>query len=196
MNDNFKIAVTGGIGSGKSTVTALLKEKGYAVFDCDSSAKRALKNRKVIKEIKKCFPYAVKGFLFPKVNKKTLAESVFACEEKRKKLEGITHPVILKEVLSKADNTHKTAFIEVPLLFEGGYAEYFDKTLVILRNKEARIKSVMARSNLSEEQVLERMAAQADYDSLDLSGCAIVRNDGTIEDLKKNVDSALAEILK
>lgn len=187
MKKCVKVAVTGGIGSGKTSVLAILKNLGYKVYNCDESAKKALKNRKIIKSIKKQFPFAVSGVIFPRVNKKLLADKVFADEKARKQLEMITHPFIVNDVIKKAEKEGGISFIEVPLLFEGGYQNLFDKTIVILRDKTERIKSVMERSNLTEQEVLARMNSQIEYDKKDFSNYIVIVNNGDKEQLEKDV---------
>ena len=187
MKKCVKVAVTGGIGSGKTSVLAILKNLGYKVYNCDESAKKALKNRKIIKSIKKQFPFAVSGVIFPRVNKKLLADKVFADEKARKQLEMITHPFIVNDVIKKAEKEGGISFIEVPLLFEGGYQNLFDKTIVILRDKTERIKSVMERSNLTEQEVLARMNSQIEYDKKDFSNYIVLVNNGDKEQLEKDV---------
>ncbi|MBR0188838.1 MAG: dephospho-CoA kinase, partial [Clostridia bacterium] len=68
-------------------------------------------------------------------------------------------------------------------LFENDLQGYFDKIIIITRDKEKRIASVKARSNLSEEEIISRMNAQVDYDKLDLSAFTVIKNDGNISDL-------------
>lgn len=188
---SVKVAVTGGIGSGKTSVIEILKGKGYRTFNCDKSAGKALKDRAVIKKIRKYFPFAVKGYIFPRVDRKSLAEKVFSNEESRKTLEMITHPYIVDDVIKNAEKHAGVSFIEVPLLFEGGYQNLFDKTMVVVRNKEERIKSVIERSNLTREEVLARISAQVNYDEMDLSNYAVINNDGNKENLLEQIETYL-----
>ena len=189
-----KVAVTGGIGSGKTSVIEILNGKGYRTFNCDESASKALKDRAVIKKIRKYFPFAVKGVLFPKVDRKLLAERVFSNEESRKTLEMITHPYIVGDVIKSAEKCEGVSFIEVPLLFEGGYQNLFDKTVVVVRDKEERIKSVIERSNLTKEEVIARMNAQVDYDEIDLSKHIVINNDGSKETLLEQIKECIKKL--
>ena len=85
-------------------------------------------------------------------------------------------------------------FIEVPLLFEKGYQQSFDKVIVVLRNKEQRILSVIKRSNLTKEQVVARIENQVDYDKIDLSKFIVINNDKDEKELKEKVISALENL--
>lgn len=197
---NRVIAVTGGIGSGKSTALKILSDKGYKVVSCDEINRLVYEIPQVKEKLKEIFPSAVYGKV---VNKKEISAIVFSDKEKRKALENLLHPIIVSEAFREAENCDSkdgTAFVEVPLLFEGGYEEKFDKTLVITRNREDRIKSVMKRSALSRKEVEARMNAQFDYDNLgDCNKLGegryyVIRNDKTPVDLEKSVESFLTSL--
>ena len=83
--------------------------------------------------------------------------------------------------------------MEVPLLFERGFAQNFDKIIVITRAKEERINSVKERSHLSEEEILSRIDKQIDYDKFDFTPYIVIKNDGTKEDLAAAVIKAIEE---
>ena len=100
----------------------------------------------------------------------------------------------MEEIERRAEKNTGVTIVEVPLLFECGYEKYFDGVIVITREKEERIKSVISRSNLTREEVIKRMKNQVDYDSFDLSPYAIIKNDGDIETLKKKVLSATKDL--
>ena len=87
----------------------------------------------------------------------------------------------------RAQKNDGVTFIEVPLLFETNAQDNFDKVLVIKRQLTERINSVMKRSNLTKEQVLERINAQFDYDNNDLKNCVIINNDDSIESFRQAV---------
>ena len=180
------IAVTGGIGSGKSSVLQILNDNGYPVFSCDEIVNNLYKDRKIKLQLKVLFPTAVKGEKRLTVDKKTLSKLCFESLENRKKLENFTHPLILKKAIGKIKKTKAPlCFLEVPLLFEGGYESLFDGVLVIVRDKKLRIESVKTRSNLTEMEILDRINAQIDYDKLNLSKYLVIVNDGNLDNLKE-----------
>ena len=114
-----KIAITGGIGSGKTTVSNLIKEKGYPVYSCDEIYKELIDSTIYIKEIEKAFPAAIKQ---GKINRKGLAEIVFSNEQERKRLNEIAHPLIMKTLLDHiSQRENELIFAEVPLLLEGNF---------------------------------------------------------------------------
>ena len=197
---NRVIAVTGGIGSGKSTALKILSDKGYKVVSCDEINRSVYEIPQVKEKLKEIFPSAEDG---GELNKKEISAIVFSDKEKRKALENLLHPIIVSEAFLEAENCDSkdgTAFVEVPLLFGSGYENKFDKTLVIIRNLEDRIKSVMKRSGLSRREVEARINAQFDYDKL--GDCVklgegryhVIRNDKTLCDLEKGIDLFLTSL--
>ena len=181
---NIKVAITGGIGSGKSSVLKAVSELGYKTISCDQITTDLYQKRKVLRLLKKLFPSAVTGFIRLKLNRAELAKHAFSSDTGYAKLTNAITPLIIKEVERRALKMDGTIFVEVPLLFECNYQDSFDKVIVVTRNKATRIQSVMERSNLLEDQVIERMNRQVDYDSLDLNDYIVINNDGDIESLK------------
>ena len=157
-----RIAITGGIGSGKSTVLALLREMDYAVFSCDDIYADLLKDADYIQKIQAVFPAVVKN---GSIDKKALSETVFSNEQKRKKLNEIAHPLIMQSLFEKMNEQNGVVFAEVPLLFEGGYSSKFDGVIVVMREKQGRIEAITMRDNISKIQAEQRIKAQFDYDS-------------------------------
>ncbi len=193
---NVKIAITGGIGSGKTALVNLIKKMGYAVFSCDEICGGLYKKRKVLKKIKSLFPTAIKGKLFLKADKKEISRLTFADEKKNQSLKELLHPLIMESLIKNMDKKEGLIFAEVPLLFEGGFEKDFDRVIVVKRDREKRIDGVNKRSNLTREETENIMLSQVDYDSLDLSPYIVVENDGSLEDLKEKVVSMIKEILK
>lgn len=188
------IAVTGGIGSGKTFFTEILKEKGFSVVSCDQIAREIFEYRFVKKKLKKLFPSAVSGKIFLKVDRKKISDIVFVDKDALSRLNALTHPIIVDETIKRAKKLKSPVFVEVPLLFEGNYAHLFDKTVVVMRDKNARIESVVSRSNLSYLEVVSRMNNQVDYDSLDLSPYIVINNDGSRESLESQLYAMLQKI--
>ena len=182
-----RIAITGGIGSGKSLVLETLEKHGYPTLSSDKIVKELYKKPYVKKLLKDIFPTAVKGEKRLTIDYKTLSELAFKNKTSNKKLTKAITPLVLEEILKKTKSVKKTTFVEVPLLFECGFENNFDKTIVVLRDKNNRIKSVINRSNLNEEQVKERMNFQVDYDKKDFSNYIVIKNDKEKIDLINQV---------
>lgn len=186
MDKTIKIAVTGGIGSGKSLAIKALSDSGYSTVSCDEIAKNLYDKMEVRAKLKLLFPNAVsKDLSF--VDRKAISDEVFCDKAKLKALNDLTHPLIVKEAIELAETNGGLNFIEVPLLFEGGFEKLFDGVLVVKRSKEKRIESVKLRSSLSEEEIVARMNNQVDYDNLDLSETTVIFNDGSPDELKQTV---------
>jgi dephospho-CoA kinase len=171
------IAITGGIGSGKSYLLSILKKMGEQTISCDEITKWLYQTPQVIKTVGKMFPSAKKGFFKKSLDKKIISQIVFTDKQKHKELTDYLTPIILQESLSQAKKMQGRVFVEVPLLFECNAQGYFDKVIVVKRDKDARVQSVIDRSKLTEEEVLQRMNNQFDYESADLSNYIVVFND-------------------
>ena len=170
MQNNKKIiAITGGIGAGKSSVLEIVKGLGYLVIESDQIVKNLYKKRRVLRKIKTILPGCVSGKVILKPNKKLIAERIFNSASDYEKLTGYLTPLVIKKIFSTAKNTkNKLIFVEVPLLFERSYQDLFDGVIVVKRELNARIESVIKRSNLTREQVLERIKAQVNYEEMSL----------------------------
>ncbi len=159
-----KVAITGGIGSGKSTVLQTIKNLGYPVFSCDEINGELIRQPEYVKKIATLFPSCVKE---KEIDKETLAKIIFSDDAARKKLNQAAHPLIMQRLLSKIDECKTPlVFAEVPLLFEGDFVEFFDIILIVTRPLEDRIKSIVKRDKIDCERAKERILAQFDY-SLD-----------------------------
>ena len=191
MQSNVKIAVTGGIGSGKSVVCDYIKKQGYPVFSCDSVYSELLTSAEFLKKINDEFGGVLKND--GSLNRQALSEAVFNNEAALKKLNSITHPEIMSAALKKMDGM-RLAFLEVPLLFENGLENLFDGVIVVLRDKEDRISSVMARDKTDREHVLLRINKQFDYKKFDFTKYYVIHNCGNLADLEQKTLTTLQKI--
>lgn len=160
----IKIAITGGIGSGKSTVLSILKKNGFAVFSCDEIYREISKTESYINKVQEHFPFVVKQ---GQIDKKALGELIFRETQARNKLNQISHPLIIKELFIRMENaTGNLVFAEVPLLYETQEKMSFDAVILVARDKEERIKSIVDRDGISISEAKRRISAQVDYDNL------------------------------
>ena len=194
MTQNKKIyAVTGGIGCGKTAVSGIIRREGYPVFSCDEIYAGMTKGGELVKKLEEKFG----GVTLPdgSLDRRALSSRIFADDDARRALDKITHPAIMKELFSRAaDSDSKVVFCEVPLLFENGFEKLFDGVIVVTRPLAQRVKAVMERSGLSENEVLARIDAQFDYGKADLTDCYVVSNDGDMDELDKKVKKILQNI--
>ena len=194
-----KVAITGGIGSGKSTILKILRDEGYVTFSCDEIYKELIFDELYIKTIALHFPEAVENNT---INKQKLAELVFSCNEKRRLLDSIAHPLIMERLEEKIlQSKSNIVFAEVPLLFEGGYHTKFDEIIVAKREKKDRVRAVLQRDKTDEKSVLSKMDAQFNYDSyegelfLKNIDAKILYNNQSIENLKKQLMIFINELM-
>lgn len=190
------IAITGGIGSGKSLLTDYFASLGYAVLSADEIYSDLLKDEYFVKGI--CDAVGVRAVLLNgryTLDRKAVAEKVFGNPAERKKLDDFTHGAIMREMFSRANDCCGVVFCEVPLLFEGGYDKYFDCVIVVFRNENERISSVVSRDNKSEELVKEIIKNQYDYSKLAENGHTIfVENNGTPRFLYEKANEIIEKI--
>ena len=179
----IKIAITGGIGSGKSVALQILKELGCKVFSCDKISRTIYRDAEVKAEVEKIFGKEVFSS-DGRVIRKRLAKKVFVDKTLVKKLNGITHGKIRHKLLSSMERVNGIAVAEVPLLFESGMDGDFDKVIVLMRDTDERISSVQKRDNLSKEEVLKRIANQFDYANIGQTAHTIIYNDGDFNSLR------------
>lgn len=190
---NIKIAVTGGIGSGKSTVLKMISDLGYPVVSCDKVYADLLLDEgfvRLISDEMGVLPLIFGGRLT--LDRKSIAKIVFNDELMLKKLNEVTHNAIFQKAFTIYDE--RIVFYEVPLLFEGGYVELFDDVFVVLRNYEDRVQSAINRDGLSREEVERKIRNQVDYDKIDLSNYTVIRNDSVVDELKKCVERVIKQV--
>ena len=189
----LKIAVTGGIGSGKSAVMRILAEEGYRTFSADAIARTIYEDAALRQKVAEQFPGCldVRG----EVDRRALAAIVFGDKEKIAALNALTHPYIMQKLFAEMDACDAPAFAEVPLLFESGTAQLFDRVIVVMRDLPARIRAVCERDGIGEREALLRVQSQFDYENNSLNGHTVVYNNGTPEQLRSRVVQVVHEIL-
>ena len=185
------IGLTGGIGSGKTTVAALLAQKGAFVIDTDLLAREVVEPGPVLDAIRREFGDAVirpDGTL----DRPALARIIFADDTKRARLNQLTHPEILKRVLGIIATQPPDAMVVVvvPLLFESGFERSCDQVLVVLAPPEQRRQRLQERDGISGTEVEARMRAQLPDAEHERRADIIIRNDGNLTALGREVDRA------
>lgn len=192
MKQNKKIAVTGGIGSGKSTVMKIIAGKGYPIFSCDEIYSQLTSDRDFLNILHHSFGDILNGD--GTLDRKKLSEIVFNNPAKLAELDKITHPAIYKEMFRMADEAGGICFCEVPLLFESGAESLFDGVIIVMRNEEQRIKSVTARDKLPEQDVKKRISNQFDYNSADFAMYYVIHNCGDLSELERQTEEIIKKI--
>jgi dephospho-CoA kinase len=188
------IGLTGGIGSGKTTIANHFKTAGIPVYIADDEARKIMQTYEIIEEIKKTFGSAV--FENDILNREKLAQIVFGDAEKLKLLNAIIHPAVKKHFHNWILDHKNSPFIiyEAAILFESGSYKDCDKIITVTAPMESRIQRVIQRDNTTREQVLNRINAQWNDDQRIAKSDFVIENDSP-EIAKSEVDNIL-KILK
>ena len=191
--------LTGGIAAGKSTILDFFKTYGCKVYDADQIARQVVEVGSVgLKQIAEEFGQEVLN-ADQTLNRKKLAEIVFSDSEQLKKLNNITRPLIKKRILkiiadTKASDENTLSIFEIPLLFEGGYQQYFDGIITIYVSEEVQLKRLMNRNNLTREVALDRINSQMSMsEKLDRADF-VIDNSGDLTHLADEFDKLISQL--
>ena len=187
----YKLGITGGIGSGKSTVCNYLNNKGASVFDSDKKSKELLLNNVSLqKKIINTFGNHVTNNNELELSK--LASYVFQKQPLQKKLNSIIWPKVfelIKISANKEKKNHTKLFIvEAALLIEANFNHYFDSILLITASEPIRIKRVLKSKNIPEKQIQQRITLQMPDKEKKLYAQNIIENNGSIENLYQKIN--------
>uniref|UniRef100_A0A914MIQ4 Dephospho-CoA kinase n=1 Tax=Meloidogyne incognita TaxID=6306 RepID=A0A914MIQ4_MELIC len=189
------VGLTGGIGTGKSAVTNILRKKNYTVIDTDKIARAVVEpGKKAHKRIKEEF-----GIEYFKdddqLDRVELGAKVFADSEMRRKLNEITHPEIIKEVFREIMfsilKLNKIVFLDVPLLYETKMQKFVCKVAVTSCAEEIQMQRIIERDGLTENEAKQRINAQMSMREKVKRADFVILNNGTIDDLEREVNDML-----
>ena len=183
-----RIAITGGIGVGKSTACDIISKMGYKVVSADETYKELLADKNFVKKINELLD--IKSEVF---DKNAVSQAVFNDREKLKTLNEFTHEKIIRKMFEKTDG-EEISFHEVPLLFESGFEKEYNGVIIIKRDLEERINSVSKRSGLSRAEILKRIENQVKYENLPKNKHTVIINSDGFENFAKKVRAVVEEI--
>lgn len=186
-----RIGLTGGIGSGKSTVAKILAEQGFPIIDADKIAREIVEpGQPALAELALKFGDGIineDGSL----NRQALANIAFADEESRQALNDITHPRInarTEELFAEAEADGKDAAVwDMPLLIDQGYQDRVDTVIVVDVDAETRVQRLVEHRGLDEDDARRRIASQIDDATRREAAHHIVDNNGELEALEPQV---------
>ncbi|PAM95037.1 dephospho-CoA kinase [Flavobacterium sp. IR1] len=180
------IGLTGGIGSGKTTIANYFQELGVPVYIADDGAKKVMRSDEVVKRIKMAFGESI--FEEGVLNRANLANIVFNNAEELKKLNAIVHPAVKKDfqawLLQHKNYTY--VIYEAAILFESGTYKDCDVIITVTAPEETRIERVLKRDNTTRAQVLSRMRMQLN-DEIRISKSNYVINNDNLKKAKEEI---------
>ena len=203
----MKIGITGGIGSGKSYISRLLEARGYAVYDCDSAAKRLIRTSPFIRR-------RLTALIGPQtyfketgvrrqetgdgsqesgeyiLNKKAVAEFLLESEDNARAIDRIVHPAVFRDFIQSG-----MEWMESAIIYESGIYRLVDHVIVVTAPEELRIQRVMARDKISREKVLEWMGRQWPQEEVRRRADFEIVNDGHA-DIEQQLNNIIEQCKK
>ena len=193
------IALTGGLATGKSHVRARIATLGLPTIDADTIAREVVRpGEPAWRDIRQRFGdgiWKADGSL----NRTALASIIFSDEAARKDLEGILHPRVYSVIrnwlneLAQA-RTHRAAVADIPLLYETGHDDDFDKVIVVACEPKTQLQRVMARDGLSEEDARQRISVQIPTVQKAARADIVISTEGTVKETDAQVDRLVQEL--
>lgn len=185
------LGLTGGIATGKSTVSNMIKEIGIPVIDADLAA------RAVVDVGEEAYQNIVNHFgkeILTEdgtINRERLGSIVFHDEKQREVLNSIVHPAVRKRMLRERDELveegHRAIVMDIPLLFESDLAHMVDKVIVVFTDEDIQLQRLMERNRLSEKEAKARISSQIPITEKISLADAVINNNGSINETKRQL---------
>ncbi|XJZ26442.1 dephospho-CoA kinase [Bacillota bacterium Lsc_1132] len=185
------VGLTGGIASGKSTVSNMLKEMKIPVIDADVEARLAVKREETA--YKQIVAEFGTGVLLPdgEINRTKLGAIVFHDEQKRQRLNQIVHPEVRKRMTEQKEAAiergEKIVVLDIPLLFESELTYMADKTILVYVDQEVQLERLIQRNHLSAVEAQARINAQMPLPEKKKLADEIINNNGSLDETKKQL---------
>ena len=193
------VGVTGGIGSGQSSVCQYLSNLGCKVIDVDKKAKQIInRDRSLQSDLRKTFGNEI-FFRNGQLNRRLLASIAFQNEEKTQKLNRLVHPRMVAEVIEEMENARFSQkfpliVIDAALIYEISIEQMFDSIIVVYTSLKMRIERVMKRDRQTRDEIMARVLRQISLEEKKNWADYIINNDGTLEDLEKQTQTVFDKI--
>ncbi|MDQ7115049.1 dephospho-CoA kinase [Staphylococcus simulans] len=190
------IGLTGGIGTGKSTVSELLAVHGFKIVDADIAAREAVeKGSEGLEQVRQVFGDEAideNG----EMNRKYVGEIVFNDDKMREKLNQIIHPIVRDLMERQKEAYLKEGFnviMDIPLLFENNLQDTVDETWLVYASESIQVERLMERNDLTQEEAKARVYSQISIDKKRRMADHVIDNRGTLLELKQNLEALLME---
>lgn len=192
--------ITGGIATGKSLVSKLIRERGFEVFNADEISHDVTNKSDIIQKLEKAFSVDLK-LDNGKLNRNKVAKIVFNDDIELKKLNNIVGPSIRKKLLEiindiKKDIDDKVYFIEIPLLFEMNYEEFLNGSILVYADKKVQLKRLMERDNIDEEYALAKISKQFNLAKKVELADYVINNSTSKEEVEIQVEKLLFTLIE
>ena len=187
----YKLGLTGGIGSGKSTASEFFEKKGAFIFDADSEAKNLLANNSNLSQ-RIIATFGSQVTTKKQLDLKRLSVLVFSSKSLQNKLNKIVWPEVssvMIDAAEKAENNGITLFIvDAALLIEAGFNDFFNSILLITADKSIRLNRILLRKNIPENQIEKRMALQMPESEKQKQAQTTIKNNGNMQELHTQLE--------
>ncbi len=191
-----RVGLTGGVASGKSTVSAILDELGAVIIDGDVLAREVVaKGTPGLEQVVAEFGTEL---LTPDgdLDRPAMGRIVFADESARRRLEAIVHPLVFERIveLEAATSPDDVVVHDIPLLAESGRADTFDAVIVVDADPELQVERMISERGWTREDAQSRMLAQASREERLAIATHVIENDGTLDQLRARVEEVFREL--
>lgn len=192
------IGLTGGIASGKSTVSKQLEGYGFTIVDADVASRKAVeKGSRGLEQVVEAF--GEEALLNGEMNRPYIGNIVFHSKEKRDILNGIIHPIV-REIMEKEKNNALQnghhVIMDIPLLYENKLEQIVDEVWVVYVPLELQIDRLMKRNELSYDEALARTASQMSIEEKKERADVVIDNQGDLKQLSENIEFTVQQFLK
>ncbi|WP_018662541.1 dephospho-CoA kinase [Heyndrickxia acidiproducens] len=192
-----RIGLTGGIASGKSTVSNMLKEKGFTIVDADVASRKVVEpGEQAYKQIVETFGT---GILLASgsIDRKKLGALIFSNQKLRLQLNGIVHPEVrvwmAREIERAVAAGKNTVILDIPLLFEGGLTYMVERTILVYADEKLQLERLMNRSGFNESEASMRIASQMPLKEKLALADAVIDNNGSLAMTKRQLENIIEQ---
>lgn len=181
------IAITGGIGSGKSYVCSMLRQRGIEIYDCDAGAKRLMAESPVIRE-KLTMLVGADAYKDGCLNKPVMASFLLASEENKQAINAIVHPAVIEDFYASG-----MQWMECAILYEAHLEHTVDCVICVSAPEEVRLRRIMSRDAISKEKAQEWIKTQMPQQTVEQMADVVIVNDGTCS-VGEQLDNVLKKL--
>lgn len=197
LSETMIIGLTGGIASGKSTVVEMIKEAGYKVIDADQLVHdMQAQGGRLYRAL---LDWLGEGILLSngELDRPKLGQLIFSNEKMRQRSAEIQGTIIREELATQRDRLVKEEavfFMDIPLLIENGYQDWFDQIWLVAVSPEVQCQRLMKRNHLSSKEASMRIASQMSLEEKKPYASLVLDNNASLDDLKEKVKSAINDL--